>query len=336
MTDKIRLVEGIPVKFVDNGDGSYSVSSSGSTSGSTDVSLLSKEATQQQVLTAVQGSDVVVTGTIALITDELIINCTGKSVFVVQATGDFEGQLDYLVSTDDGANWHPMSDYNAEFSSKALSGVPYCLSANVGGFTRVRVYAVSATSGTATILMRASSAFDPANNPIGSTFDSPLLNATDVGTSISALKGILAAVQAQTGGSVDISTLAKEDTLNFLSGIIYNMSLESAAMVSDAAVSLTTLNAVSDWIDLGSNFKHVSKFELVLALTTAGTVPVVALEMDYSTDGTAIVRTPLLTGVVNRAVSLRADGRPQRVRCVVTTAGVTLGAGAKVIITGSK
>jgi spore germination protein YaaH len=110
----------------------------------------------------------------------------------------------------------------------------------------------------------------------------------------------------------------------------------AAIFRTDNTPTLTTLGSTGAWIDAAVNGQ--TKFELVLALGTAATVPVVALQTDYSTDGTAIVETTqTLTGVASSAVSLGGiECKPTRVRCVVKTAGVALGTGAKVIITGSK
>ena len=110
----------------------------------------------------------------------------------------------------------------------------------------------------------------------------------------------------------------------------------AAIFRTDNTPTLTTLGSTGAWIDTAVNGQ--TKFELVLALGTAATVPVVAFQADYSTDGTAIVETTqTLTGVESSAVSLGGiECKPTRVRCVVKTAGVTLGLGAKVIITGSK
>lgn len=50
MTDLNRLIEGVLIKFVANGDGSYAVSTAGG--GAADVSLLNKEATQLAIKNA--------------------------------------------------------------------------------------------------------------------------------------------------------------------------------------------------------------------------------------------------------------------------------------------
>jgi hypothetical protein len=94
--------------------------------------------------------------------------------------------------------------------------------------------------------------------------------------------------------------------------------------------TLTVQGNTGTWLDV----KGCSNFELVLALGTATTPPVLKLQADYSTDGSMIADVGVtLTGSASKAVSMSVNNiNPARVRYYVETAGVTLGAGVKVQI----
>jgi hypothetical protein len=280
---------------------------SGGGGGSVDITTLSKETTQQQVLTAVQDADNVVTATLTTSGQEIIVDTQGKNTVGIQITGDGEGLTLLLSATINDSDWFGLSDQAIDSPD-----MPVNSNIRVGGFSKLKLRLLNISNGSVSVTMRASSgiwqtqdlpSYDSYLTQLGYESEAPLENPSSNGTLTSITKGILKAVQPE-------------------------------VFRTDNTPTLTTLNSTGAWID--NDTVDADKFELVLALTTAATVPAVALEMDYSYDGTAIVRTPTLTGVVNRAVSLGVEGRPTRVRCVVTTAGVTLGAGAKVIITGSK
>jgi hypothetical protein len=303
-----------------------SAGSSGGSGGSVDITTLSKEATQQQVLAAVIDADEFVSYTFTEVVkpdpvQEFEFDISNTQSLTLQRSGTAAlgtGALAYQVSTDGGLTWGSIVDSNNLTISPRLrtflanDGVVInydntsIATINASGANRIKFVSGTISSGETVILN--------------------VMKTKAIGYDV----GELAAFAARTNEA--IVTLAA-DVLALKNNVAYFYN-SKVPQRGEYPIDLLSVGAVSDWIDVTGE-ALATKFELVLALTTASTVPAVALEMDYSYVGTAIVQSPSLTGMVNRAVSIGIDAMPFRVRAKVTAAGVALGAGASISIVRS-
>lgn len=141
----------------------------------------------------------------------------GISVVAVQVSGTWTGTLVFEGSQDNGSTWTSMPAFGVstllQVSSVTANGNYFVI---VGGYTNVRVRASSLSSGTANVLLTASTANAPVsfvtcttnpNQALGGT--SPSAPGTTVGTTLTGLDSydkcvIYAKLQGATGGVLDV------------------------------------------------------------------------------------------------------------------------------------